>query len=286
MSDPTGTAVLRRSFQAEGNRRINSLRSLTHRMLVEHDLMKARNDPLAAMLPHPGYHLPAFTEWFGRMVSENMLGQNWWEKFLQRAYQSGVVTGGKLTRSSPPHSPAPVPAVYRELAAREFAGIAGAVVQQVTRHAAAAALAKRRPLPLYQRVLPVLKKVGGARIKLAANSMTVQLHNAGRLAQFRAAGVRRVSVDAERLEPARPSRFLLQYIKHDHAHVHDQDEEEELMEVVTAGDDKVCIVCEEIAMGGPYALDLAEALIPAHPNCRCALVPAGVFTEEERLGED
>src|SRR5262245_36961805 len=142
-------------------------------MLVEHDLMKARNDPLAAMLPHPGYQLSAFTEWFGRMVSENMLGQNWWEKFLQRAYHSGVVAGGKLTGTSPPASPAPVPAVYRELAQREFAGIAGAVVQQVTRHAATAALAKRRPLPLYQRVLPVLRQVGGARVKLAVNSMTV-----------------------------------------------------------------------------------------------------------------
>ena len=111
MSDPTGTARLRRSFAAEGNRRVNALRSITHRMLVEHDLMKARNDPLAVMLPHPGQHLPAFTAWFGRMVSEHMLGQNWWEKFLQRAYQSGLATGGELTGTSPPHGPAPVPAV-------------------------------------------------------------------------------------------------------------------------------------------------------------------------------
>lgn len=44
--------------------------------------------------------------------------------------------------------------------------------------------------------------------------------------------------------------------------------------VETAGDEKVCPVCEEIADEGPYTIDAARGLIPAHPSCRCAFVPA------------
>jgi hypothetical protein len=47
-----------------------------------------------------------------------------------------------------------------------------------------------------------------------------------------------------------------------------------LAEVITAGDDKVCPVCEALAAGGPYSLDEAEKLLPAHPNDRCCMIPA------------
>ena len=48
-----------------------------------------------------------------------------------------------------------------------------------------------------------------------------------------------------------------------------------LVNVLTAGDDKVCQDCEDIAADGPYDLDQAKGLIPAHPNCRCAFIPWG-----------
>jgi SPP1 gp7 family putative phage head morphogenesis protein len=44
-------------------------------------------------------------------------------------------------------------------------------------------------------------------------------------------------------------------------------------EVQTAGDDKVCPACDALAKGGPYSLDVAENMIPAHPNCRCCTLP-------------
>ena len=51
------------------------------------------------------------------------------------------------------------------------------------------------------------------------------------------------------------------------------------VDVLTAGDNNVCPVCEEISEDGPYDLDTAEGLIPAHPFCRCAFVPAGTLTD-------
>lgn len=223
MTDPTGTAGLRRSFQAEGNRRLTKLRSMTHTILVERDLMAARNDPLAALMPNPGHRLSAFTEWFARTAKGVLVTEQWWERFLQRAFESGAVAGGELV-GSPPRGHTPVPAVYRELAASEFAGIAQALIQQVTRQAGMAAISGRKPLPMYRAVLSALRKVGERRIKSAVNSLTVQIHNGSRLAQFQAAGITHVGVKAERLELAKPSRFLR---KHDH-HVHDASAEEEL----------------------------------------------------------
>jgi len=52
-------------------------------------------------------------------------------------------------------------------------------------------------------------------------------------------------------------------------------------EVVTAGDDLVCVNCQEIADSGPYDIDAARSLIPAHPHCRCAFVPYS----DERFAE-
>jgi hypothetical protein len=43
-------------------------------------------------------------------------------------------------------------------------------------------------------------------------------------------------------------------------------EENDMVEVLTAGDDLVCEECQEISEAGPYDLDTALSLIPAHPN--------------------
>src|SRR4051812_12226503 len=148
MTDPTGTAMLRRSFQAEGNRRLAQLRSQTHGILVAHDLMAAKNDPLAQFLPHPGERLSMFTTWFENAVKQFMLSGDWWDRFLQRAYDSGTIAGRKLTGSDQVGFTA-VPSVFREMAAREFGGIAAVLVQQVSRQAGTAALGRRNARLMY-----------------------------------------------------------------------------------------------------------------------------------------
>jgi hypothetical protein len=59
---------------------------------------------------------------------------------------------------------------------------------------------------------------------------------------------------------------------------------EEEVNVQTAGDDKVCQACQAISNAGPYPIDEAMDLIPAHPNCRCAYVPAGFKGGSNPLG--
>jgi SPP1 gp7 family putative phage head morphogenesis protein len=57
-------------------------------------------------------------------------------------------------------------------------------------------------------------------------------------------------------------------------------------EFATAGDDQVCVKCEELA-GKVYTLDEAEGVIPVHPNCRCAWLPVATVPDapETGLGE-
>jgi hypothetical protein len=45
-----------------------------------------------------------------------------------------------------------------------------------------------------------------------------------------------------------------------------------LYNILTAGDDRVCVDCEDAASAGPYTLDEARDLLPMHVNCRCAVV--------------
>jgi len=54
------------------------------------------------------------------------------------------------------------------------------------------------------------------------------------------------------------------------------EEDEDIVGVLTADDDDVCELCENIAADGPYTLDEAYDLIgDTHPNCRCSVYPWG-----------
>lgn len=46
-----------------------------------------------------------------------------------------------------------------------------------------------------------------------------------------------------------------------------------IAEMITAGDNKVCDKCDELAKGSPYTLEVAMNLIPVHPQCRCMCLP-------------
>lgn len=52
------------------------------------------------------------------------------------------------------------------------------------------------------------------------------------------------------------------------------------VDVITAGDEDVCEECEQIAAEGPYSIDEAQGLIPAHNWCRCAFAPAGKYEKD------
>ena len=43
------------------------------------------------------------------------------------------------------------------------------------------------------------------------------------------------------------------------------------VDIVTAGDDRVCDDCIEVEKNNPYSIEEAMNLIPIHPDCRCSV---------------
>ena len=43
------------------------------------------------------------------------------------------------------------------------------------------------------------------------------------------------------------------------------------VDIVTAGDDRVCVDCIEIERNNPYSIEEAMNLLPVHPDCRCSI---------------
>ena len=48
----------------------------------------------------------------------------------------------------------------------------------------------------------------------------------------------------------------------------------EYVKILTAGDDRVCDICNDAAADGPYTLDEARGMLPFHVGCRCSVIPA------------
>ena len=130
-------------------------------------------------------------------------------------------------------------------------------MQQATRVVANGLLANKKPARIARDVAAMIKAVGVSRGRALANFMVVKAYNCALLDMFRRQGVTHVGVMAERIRVKRGAHGLTR----------DADVDLSTVEVLTAGDDDVCPTCEEISNDGPYALDDAEGLIPAHLNC-------------------
>jgi hypothetical protein len=156
------------------------------------------------------------------------------------------------------------------LTASELQGICDAVSQQATRAFAEADIAQWSASRTTQAVGAVIRSVGVQRSRAMAEFMVVRAHALASLDAFRAAGVTTVGTQAERVRARTSSPPLTRDAKRKKRKFI-----AEQVEVLTAGDDEVCQDCQDISEGGPYDIDEADLLIPAHPRCRCAFVPVG-----------
>jgi hypothetical protein len=261
--DPTGTLRLRQQFRADAQRRARQIILGTRWMMIEADMLgldprstwTAPGTILAGVVTRQK-KLRMFSDWFnGAAYSYLVADGRWIKHFLDLAYESGTEAATKWTKFD--HEPQVDP-IHHELVRRELNGITDATVQQATRVVANGLLARAPVRAMHRGVAEIVKKVTVNRCNALCNMSTVRLHNIGRLDQFRLAGAQTVGIEPETLPPR---------------HRHDGMTRDEDVEVVTAEDDDVCEVCIDIAAQGPYELDEAESLIPAHPNCRCSFMP-------------
>ena len=166
----------------------------------------------------------------------------------------------------------------------ELQGIMEAVSQQAVRCLANNILRRKDPL---NDILSVITNVGEARSNMLVNHAIIKTFSVATLETFRGNGVEQVGTIPETIphvhvgDAARKTvqkrhgktgRFV-KYTKPLSRANRRKAEKQVVMlkelgtvNVLTAEDDRVCDICDSISEDGPYGIDHAMSLIPAHPN--------------------
>lgn len=242
--------------------------------------------------------LKAFQSWVDQTLQQVVLGGDgaWLRDMVARSYARAVARGTRLTKSEnrPQDSDARIAAIHA-LAVVETQGIMEAVSQRAVRSVAAAIIAGKSQMAIVADIAQATRAVGLTRSRAMVEDVVAKAFTAGTVDQFRTAGVARAGLIPE---------FVVKQTSGARDGIHDAPRRAavsgpgsrggtsgrtqrrirgveqrlrstlgEYASIQTAGDDQVCEICEGLESGGPYTLDHALSLIPAHPYCRCALVP-------------
>ena len=173
-------------------------------------------------------------------------------KALREAFPTSVKD------AAPTHVADRIPTL-QSLAISELQGIAEAVSQRAVRAYAEGAMRRQTAPQIARAIQQAIDTVGRKRGDLLVSFMIVRAFGAATLDALRSRGITHVGIVPEH-RPAPPVVTDAKLKKKSKV-------KKNLVEVLTAGDDDVCPQCEEISENGPYTLDEAESLIPAHPHC-------------------
>lgn len=308
--DPTNTGALRKKFRASMGMKWTQLRELVKLMLIKNDLLALKTGGLLnttnPAIMHSGSKIDIFQRWFDLALEGAVLQKDgsWLRPFLTEAYTLGTKFGQTQMASDKTHvlSGHRIEALIT-LARVELQGIMEAVSQQSMRAVANGLLTDARPAAITRQVLNVIETIGRNRSNAMIELLTVRAHAEASLDAYEAAGLSSVGLipesraqakvvtdakaqpkakikakDAKRSGPgsrsrtAVPSKSTINRIRRAELNVARRLGEN--VNVRTAGDDDVCPVCEAISEEGPYTINSARALIPAHVHCRCVFTPA------------
>jgi len=280
--DPTNTIGLRRAFQAAAQLRLRQLRAAMRVAVVDHDVL-ALGGSEAVMAYHPtDVRLRAFNAWLDSTARAIFAAHDWLRSWVEKAWASGV-------RAAAAEVGLPAAPLRRDhehlvqLARIELDGIIAALVQRVSREAELIVALSNIPRSrAFWRLGMVFDEIGKARVSMLAETITVKAHNAAKLEMYGAIGVEQVGITPERLLVPLHRDTMVFDARRRKRHRRGYGLEE-LVGVLTAGDDKVCQRCQDMAEDAPYTLDEARDLIPRHPRCRCAVFP---WRDPRFKGED
>lgn len=315
--DPTNTGKLRSKFRAEMRRRWTQMRVLVTQMIKERDLLAIKSGGLMAVhnpgITHAGSKIDVFQRWFDMALGNAVLqgDGSWMRRYLQEAYTAGQQFGFAQAKSKQEHKLAGHHTEALIVLARvELQGVIEAVSQQGLRAVSEGLLGGAKPMAITRSVLNVIEKIGVTRSEAMIELLVVRAHAEASLDVYEAAGIVSVGLvpeakakvvadattqqkatttakDARKTGPGSrsprnqtPSRRTIGRIRS--AELNIARRLGEHVNVRTAGDDDVCPKCEAISEDGPYTINRARTLIPAHPRCRCVFTPA----HDNRFAED
>jgi hypothetical protein len=306
--DPTGTKPLSNKWNADFRRRVNQLRVATQQMISKQDILGLKAGA-ALQIMSPGItNLATRQEMFQRWVNQALVtivadnDMMWMWPYVERAYHMGTAYAqdqldheGAVVIHNASHR---MDALFA-LTKMELKGIMDATSQQATRVANLGIATRTKPGTIVRGIWEVYERTLFNRVVALVGMMTVKTFGDATLDLYQTAGVKQVGLipEAAYVQKAQqtakdgtqvtdavrkgagsrvsrlqtPSKSTIGRIRKQELTLAKKLGEK--VNVRTAGDDDVCIICEGISEDGPYKLDTARGLIPAHPHCRCTFVP-------------
>lgn len=281
--DPTGTASIRKRFAADLDRRWSKVRRAILETVGQADAfgLGTTNQMQTALMMQTGGHTMAFKSWLEATLHRLVLDPGV-ERYIHAGFDSGVRRAQRLVKKS---THVTFGTAVSDVVREELQGIVAVVTQQSVRKFYDGKLQRHRSSVIARSIVERVRAIGVARSRALASFSVVRAHALGSIEVFREANVNSVGIIPEHLRRTQigdakkkaPSGRTVRRIRQRTRKL----ERLEQVEVLTAGDEDVCPECEDIASGGPYDINTALGLIPAHPNCRCAFVPA----EDERFAD-
>jgi SPP1 gp7 family putative phage head morphogenesis protein len=300
--DPTRTLMLRTAFANDLNRRFNRITLAIRRAIIDQDVFgfsQERRVLTQADIELPGrfaFDFPrladkvtAFMAWLEKQVDlgileilgRTQLGRAielaWFNKYIQSAYQRGILrgrqelrnagydvptietTGGINVTFNQPFHLDRVGLVYTR-AYSELKGITAIMDQQISRVLAQAMAEGRNPREIARLLVRTISGPVGdlgitdtlgrfipaqRRAQILARTEIIRAHHIATINEYRNWGIAGVTVKAE---------------------------------WITAEDERVCEECAPL-QNQIFSLDEIESMIPYHPQCRCVAIPVDI-TEE------
>jgi hypothetical protein len=310
LSDPTGTRPIRTRFRMTTRIKWQQLRSIVREMLVKQDLLMLKAGGLLStnvQMYSGASKVSAFQAWFDQALSRIVLETNgsYMRPFIMDGYREGQAFGQSVVDAAFVNLNAQGRVdLISQLATVEMQGIIEAVSQQSVRAVANGLLHNSRPLDIVREIWRVVDKIGITRTNQMIGMLVVKAYGDATLDVYAATGITEVGLIPE----ARDAVLMMDAVKKTRtkkktitkaerlragagtrssrkntpsastiARITSQEANLERLGSVyirTAEDEDVCPICLKLAKGGPYKIDKARSLIPAHPNCRCVFVPA------------
>lgn len=283
--DPTRTTTLQKQFMADMRRRFKELSKNIQELVVDDDafgLDVSTVQTFNQQVPFQVWRfrsdsqkVQAYHAWLTQQVNTGILtpvggvsGQPWTAPYIESAYKKGAIRaytdlrkkelasnpslfeGGRAefvrTAFNQPIMTSKIELLYNR-AFTELQGVTAAMDQQMSRILAEGLSQGQGPRAIARSLRDNVTKLTNTRAITIARTEIVRAHAEGQLDAFEFLGVEEVGI---------------------------------LAEWSTAGDELVCPLCEPLE-GVVMTVKEARGLIPRHPNCRCAWIPANKDRKEK-----
>jgi SPP1 gp7 family putative phage head morphogenesis protein len=279
-ADPTRTATLRRNFILKVRGRLHKIKMRVVELIVTQDafglnrftdaerLARALSPRLTVnrfeALTDP-QKAEEFQAWLAQELEQEITAtkdqEKWWKEFVERGYKQGagrafqdakgIRGNGNFdagTREDFLRASFAQPVAVGKvqfLASRVFTelkGVTALIEKQLTRALVDGMARGENPRTIASRMVKEIDGITRRNAETIARTETIRAHAEGQLDAFESLGVSKIGVAAE---------------------------------WSTADDARVCKLCSALE-GVVLSVTEARGLIPRHPNCRCAFIPANV----------